>query len=108
MKKTFGAYEKGEYELLRFQNVSGKTFLFSRTGKQYEGMPVERNVKLEIMTGQIPKKVVFKLTEGGRAQKIRYQKDGGHKNFGWYYDKDKGSIVIDFVWRGKTVGVTMK
>ncbi len=103
--KTFGAYEKGQYELLRFQNVSGKTFLFSRTGGQYEGMPLTRNVKFEIMTGQMSGHTDFKFIEGGRAQKIRYQKDGDHKNLGWYYDKDKKCVVIDFVWRAKTVGI---
>ncbi len=106
--KTFGAYEKGQYELLRFQNVGGKTFLFSRTGKQYVGMPAERNVKFEIMTGEIPKKTDFKFVEGDRQQKIRHKKAGDQQDLGWYYDKDKRCIVIDFVWRTKTVGIALQ
>ena len=105
--KTFGTYEKGRYELLRFQNVSGKTFLFSRTGKQYAGMPLVRHVKFEIMTGQMPKKADFKFIEGDRQQKIHHKKAGDRQNLGWYYDKDKKCIVIDFVWAGKTIEIGM-
>ncbi len=120
--KTFGAYEKGQYELLRFQNVSGKTFLFSRTGKQYEGMPVQRNVQFEIMTGKMPVKAGFTITESGKKHKIRHVrhkrtlapvtvvgKSGRLRQAGplWYYDSNKKCIVVDFVWRGKTVGIDM-
>lgn len=122
--KTFGAYEKGQYELLRFQNVSGKTFLFSRTGKQYKGMPVQRNVRFEIVTGKRPGKAGFTITEGGKKYKIRHIRHkqtlapgertlapgeaGRQQNPGWYYDKDKRCIVIDFVWRGKRGSITIK
>jgi oligosaccharide 4-alpha-D-glucosyltransferase len=106
--KTFGAYEKGEYELLRFQNVSGKTFLFSRTGKQYEGMPLVRHVKFEIMSSQIPEHADFKFIERDRQQKIHHKKAGSQQDLGWYYDKDKRCIVIDFVWSSKTVSITIK
>jgi len=106
--KTFGTYEKGEYELLRFQNVSGKTFLFSRTGKQYEGMPLARNVKFKIMAVQMPEKAEFRMTVGGKSRKIRHKEAGNRQEPGWYYDKDKKCIVVDFVWRSKTVGITMK
>jgi len=54
----------------------------------------------------MPRHADFKLTEGGRAQKIHHKKAGEHKNLGWYYDKDKKCVIIDFVWRAKTVGIT--
>ncbi len=120
--KTFGAYEKGKYELLRFQNVLGKRFLFSRTGGQYEGMPPERHVKFEIMTGEMPVKAKFILTENGNSYKIRHVKHkrtqghkrtlapvaGKKKDSGWYYDKGKKCVVVDFVWRSKTVEISLK
>jgi alpha-glucosidase (family GH31 glycosyl hydrolase) len=113
--KTFGAYEKGAYELLQFKNVNGKKYLFSRSGKQYAGMPMERNVRFEIMTDKKPGKVKFYLTEEGKKQNIRFLKENkrtqGHKRMlspVAYYDQSKKCVVIDFVWTGKTVEIEMK
>ena len=116
--KTFGAYEKGHYELLRFQNIAGKTFLFTRTGGRYKGMPLSRQVKLKIMATKIPVSSHFIITENGHSMKIRHI-NTQHKRMlkpaagikyktGWYYDKNKKCVVIDFVWQGKTVEINMK
>jgi len=108
--KTFGTFEKGAWELLRFQNVAGKTFLFSRTGKQYDGMPTERNVRFEIMTGKMPEKIGFSILEKGRKRKIKQVKAGYKQSFApvWYYDNNKKCVVVDFVWREKTVEIDVR
>jgi oligosaccharide 4-alpha-D-glucosyltransferase len=113
--KTFGAYERGAYELLQFENSDGTVFRFNRTGNGYKGMPEQRRVKLEIMTGIDPGKRVFTLTQNGKKFKVKW----GNKQPQWhkhkrtlapiaYYDKHKKCVVIDFVWTGKTVEIEMK
>ncbi len=43
--KTFGAYEKGKYELLRFRNIHGTKFIFTHSGKKKQ----DRFITLIIM-----------------------------------------------------------
>lgn len=59
--KTFGAYKNGNYQLLKFQSVKGKKFIFSVSGN-YEGMPSKRKVTF-IIVGQKPP-IRFTLKNG--------------------------------------------
>jgi len=113
--KTFGAYEKGAYEILQFENHNGHSFRFTRTGNGYNGMPEQRHVRLEIMTGIDPGKMAFTLTQNGKKYKVKWE----DKQPQWhrhkqtlapiaYYDKNKKCVVINFVWQGKTVEINMK
>ncbi len=110
--KTFGAYENGAYVLLQFENDGGHTFRFFRKGKGYKGMPAQRTVRLEIMTGEKPGKTNFVLTENGKKQKIRkagpQSKPEQTATPAWHYDKDRKCVVIDFVWKGKSAGIRWK
>ncbi|MBN2639349.1 MAG: glycoside hydrolase family 31 protein [Bacteroidales bacterium] len=57
--KTFGAYEKGEYEMLRFWTKDGQKFKFSVNGS-YRGAPKERKVHFVVVGSDKPKDFVLK------------------------------------------------
>ncbi|MBN2615836.1 MAG: DUF5110 domain-containing protein [Bacteroidales bacterium] len=57
--KTFGAYEKGAYEMLRFWTQDGKKFKFSVHGS-YKGAPEERTVHFVIVGSDKQKDFVLK------------------------------------------------
>ncbi len=104
--KTFGAYEKGHFELLRFEyNRKSHTFRFSRNGNGYSGMPVQRQVKLEIVSFQNPGKTHFTLIQQGKSQKIKRRKNGSSHKTGWYYDKKHHKLILDFPWKDRKITI---
>jgi len=66
--KTFGAFKGGNYELLKFSTTDGKKFIFSVSGKGYQGMPAKRKVTF-IVVGR--KKPVHFILKSGKAWVIR-------------------------------------
>lgn len=58
--KTFGSFQKGEYQLLKFQIINGKKMIFSSSGKGYLGAPSKRLIHLLII-GKNKSKSTFYL-----------------------------------------------
>lgn len=115
--KTYGAYEKGAFQLLHFQSTGNKIFRFTLTGNGYQKMPEKRKIQLEIMFRTDPGKKTYKMIQNGKTIKIK-RLSKSHPETGlrttqkekpvWYYNHNKKCIVINFVWQGKTVEINMK
>jgi oligosaccharide 4-alpha-D-glucosyltransferase len=115
--KTYGAYEKGAFQLLHFQSTGNKIFRFTLTGSGYQKMPEKREIQLKIMFRTDPGKKTYKMIQNGKTIKIK-RLSKSHPEIGlrttqkekpvWYYDHNKKCIVINFVWQGKTMEINMK
>jgi hypothetical protein len=75
------------------------------------------------MTGKNPGKISLTLTQNGKTYKIKERKSGQLRKNGqqanyrqksaspapiWYYDDDKKCVVIDFMWDGKPLEISLK
>jgi len=59
--KTFGAYEKGKYELLKFSQDGNKHFSFSNDAKSRGQKAIKRNINLEVVGQGKNQQMNFKL-----------------------------------------------
>jgi len=90
------AISKGEFEtlmLMQKADVRGNpTFMFSKV-KGYEGMPANRNIKLEIVGLQQVKRLIL-----FRDDLEMKKKKPGKQGEGYYFDKGRKLWVVEFNW----------
>jgi hypothetical protein len=98
------AIEEGDFETLMFvqkKNEKGLLeFMFSKI-KGYDGMPLTRNIKLEIIGLSSKKEAAFALN-GKPMKKVK----NGSSETGYYFDESRKIWVINFVWDTPDVFVT--
>lgn len=97
---TFGAYESGAYELLRFdgqQGVAQLSLKLSREGQGWAGMPESRLVEL-VLYGQI--KTIRQASFGETAlNKLDRQQQSTHMPGFW--QNEDGLWFVRFIWHGE-------
>ncbi|HEY9114447.1 MAG TPA: DUF5110 domain-containing protein, partial [Bacteroidales bacterium] len=100
--KTYGTIGRGEFELLNFSAINddrgGLQIEMLKDGWDFEGMPKQRVIKLEIV-GQIPdqkKKITI------NDEKVK-KKNPDKLVEGYYYENNR--MVIDFNWSGELLKI---
>jgi alpha-glucosidase (family GH31 glycosyl hydrolase) len=97
--KTFGTIGRGEFELIllkAWQSDKKETnFEFKKDGWDYEGMPLRRVIKLEIVGQSAKDKPKITINK----EKVRKKKESD--NFEGYYFNQSGILVIVFNWDGR-------
>ncbi|MCF6170140.1 MAG: glycoside hydrolase family 31 protein [Bacteroidales bacterium] len=101
--KTYGTIGRGEFELMvmkaRQPDEKSMQIQFSKDGWDYQGMPLKRVMKLEIV-GQSPK-AKRNITLNG--EKMRKKKESD--NFEGFYFNSSGMLVVDFNWDGRMIKI---
>ncbi len=96
--KTFGTIGRGEFELIIMEarQTDEKTiqFEFKKDGWDYEGMPKNRVMKLEIVGQSSSAKRNITIN----SEKVRKKKESD--SFEGYYFNTAGLLVVDFNWNG--------
>lgn len=100
--KTFGTIGRGEFELLNFsalqdENGTQQIELF-KDGWDYEGMPKQRVIKLEIV-GQNPETKIRVRINDRKVSKKKPEKPVE----GYYFENKR--LVIDFNWGGELLKI---
>ncbi len=102
--KTYGTIGRGEFELLRFSAFvdSGKELMIKmiRDGWEYDGMPKNREIKLEIVNQLKDSK--YDITINGEKIKKKKKKDVTGYSFG-----ENNRLIIEFPWNGKLTQINI-
>jgi oligosaccharide 4-alpha-D-glucosyltransferase len=103
--KTFGTIERGEFELLRFSGIETDTGTMSikmiRDGWDYDGMPRNRQIKLELVRHSAERKYSISIN-GGKIKKKKKKDSSG------YYFNENNRLVIEFKWDGKLTQIDIE
>jgi oligosaccharide 4-alpha-D-glucosyltransferase len=100
--KTYGTFGRGEFELLNFSAIENEKgdlqFEMVKDGWDYEGMPKQRVIKLEIV-GQDPER---KVNVSINNEKVSKKKPGKPVE-GYYFENNR--LVVDFNWNGELLKI---